>query len=55
MVFPSRAELVKQNKDTNNALIDLLIITGNDDPDVDSFDNLDSWDIVSVAPKHIEI
>ena len=51
MSFPSKAELITLNRESDNSLIDLMVISSDDD-DADQMKrspNLLSWEIVSVS------
>ena len=52
MSFPTKRNFVQLNSETNNSLIDLAILKGEEEvPD----DFLTSWEIVSVSATLIEI
>ena len=52
MSFPSLSDFIKQNEESGNKLIDLMMLKGEDEV-LD--ENLVSWQIISVGAKLIEI
>ena len=53
MGFPSQEELIKLNEEGSEKLIDITIIS--EDEDNDNSDNLVSWEIVKVDKRLIEL
>ena len=53
MSFPSQDELIKLNEEGSEKLIDITIIS--EDEDNDNSDNLASWEIVAVDKTLIEL
>ena len=57
MSFPSTDEFIALNKESGNKLIDLMVISSDEDDaeKVEPSPNLSSWEIVSVSSSLIEI
>ena len=53
MSFPSQEELIKLNEEGSEKLIDIAILSG--DEDNDNSGNLVSWEIVKVDKRLIEL